>query len=355
MNKLQRVEWIDLIRVAAAFLVVTIHVSWKYWQKLPGEIPDSFWLFSNFVDTFASCAVPLFFMISGYLLLRKPDSLKHGFFKRLLKICIPLIAWSVIYLFARWWEYGTDLMGNSVNFYNGIRCILTGNASVHLWFLYEIFSLYLIAPILHSYLKSASRENKTFFLLLWGCVCFLWPILVDLLKKSFDIQEVNFSFYLIHGNIGYFVAGYFLGYWTINTKTFWLCLTSLIFLALAITWIGFEFSDSTNIRGYLTYRLRIPLVLSFFVVIKYWGSTTLYRQSVLTSGISRLANVTFGIYLIHILIMHIIGDGILGFSLNIYTFDPWFSIPLTVAVVFFLSALAVWLLKKIPLAHWILP
>jgi hypothetical protein len=54
--------------------------------------------------------------------------------------------------------------------------------------------------------------------------------------------------------------------------------------------------------------------------------------------------------------MHAIGDGVLfGFALNIYTFDPWFSIPLTVSAVFVLSALTVWLLKKLPLAHWILP
>jgi surface polysaccharide O-acyltransferase-like enzyme len=92
-----------------------------------------------------------------------------------------------------------------------------------------------------------------------------------------------------------------------------------------------------------------------FAVFKYLGDTTFYRQSKLSAGISRFAGLTFGIYLVHILIMHIVGDGHLGFSLNIDTFAPWFSVPLTATVVFLLSALAVWLLKKIPFAHWILP
>jgi len=351
-----RLAWIDLIRVASAFMVIFTHVCWRYAEAPPGSIPDSFWLFTKFFDTLFYCAVPMFFMISGYLLLRRQNSIQHGFFKRLLKIGVPLTVWSIIYLIVRGWTIGTDLMGNPINFYNGIRCILTGNVSAHLWFLYAIFSLYLVAPILRSYLKSATRENKIYFLLLWGCACFLCPILFGILKILFDIDKVNLDFYIVGGHVGYFVAGYFLGHRTISSKTCLLCFISLVSLALITTLAGFVLSDlEKNMWSFLVYRLQIPMALLFFVVLKYIGNTEFYRKSASSFVISRFAPLTFGIYIVHILIMHVVGDGILGFSLNICTFDPWFSIPLTVTTVFLLSALVVWSLKKIPHSHWILP
>ena len=213
-----RLVWIDLIRVMSACMVIGIHVSWCYTEAPSGTIPDSFWLFSNFIDVFFSCAVPSFFMISGYLILRKPNSLKHGFVKGLLKIIIPLIVWSIVYLVVRYWMYGVDLMGNPVNVYNGIRCILTGNVNIHLWFLCVILSLYIAAPILRSYLKSASRENKIYFLLLWGCACFLYPILNDVSKITFDVGKINFNFFIVGQNVGFFVAGYFLGHRKISAR-----------------------------------------------------------------------------------------------------------------------------------------
>ena len=362
-RKSERVVWIDLIRITAAFLVIVGHVgAGEYRTVHPGTIPDSFWLFSNFVDVFGRCAVPLFLMVSGYLLLRKPNSLKHGYFKRLLKIGIPLLAWSIIYLvLAR--ITGIDRTDEPVNLYNGIRRILTGEVVSHLWFLYAILSLYIAAPILHSYLKSASRESKIYFLLIWGCAWFVWPIVSDALATSFDIDEVNFNFYLINSSVGFFVAGYFFGHMTISSRICILCMVSFFILALAITWISFIFPTSMydadsmnfNLRCALTNYLLIPLALMFFIVLKYVGSTQFYRQSMWSTRVSHFAGLTFGIYLVHVLVLHALETGIGGFSLTLRTFDPWFSLPLTASAIFLLSASGVWLLKKIPLAHWILP
>jgi len=355
-RKAERLVWIDLIRVICVFVVVAAHIV-TYRNVPPGGIPDSFWWFTNFFDTFCYVAVPLFFMISGYLILGKPNSLKHGYVKRLLKIGIPLLAWSIIYLVcAR--ITGIDRVEEPVNLYNGIRRILTGQVVSHLWFLYAILSLYIAAPILHSYLKSASRENIIYFLLLWGCACFLYPILCDLLKISFDIDHVEFKFALVGMHVGYFVAGYFFGHQTINTRVCIMCLVSFLMIALTTTWIGFLIPSSMyegNFRPILTGYLTLPLALMAFIVLKYFGETQFYRQSPLSARVSRFASLSFGIYLVHVLVLHALKQGIGGFSLTIQTFDPWFSLPLTAGAAFLLSALIVWLLKKIPLVHWILP
>ena len=349
----KRVGWVDLIRVVSVFLVVVIHVTDGTRQLPPGRLPDSHWLFVNFFDTFFRCAVPLFFMISGYLILNKSNSLKHGFFKRLVKIGFPLLVWSIIYLFVRYWYHGVDLMGNTFSVYNCIRCILTDNSYLHLWFLYAILSLYIAAPILRSYLKSASQENQMYFLLLWGCACFLWPIISYILRFLFDIDNVRFDFYVVSLFVGYFVAGYYVGQRTISPKICFLCLISLVIIAVAFTWVGFHFSDERNFRWILAENyFRIPIVLMSFAILKYIGDTDLYQQSRLAVAMSHLAHLSFGIFLVHYLVM---GAASKVFSLNIHTFDPWFSIPLTAVIVFALSALMVWMLQKLPLARWILP
>jgi len=357
-----RLGWVDLIRVVSAFLVVVIHIGWQgdqtsstYYTLLRGALPDTHWLFANFVDTFMWCAIPLFFMVSGYLILNKPNSLKHGYFKRLLKIGIPLFAWSIIYLIIRYWLYGVDHMGNPPSIYNGIRCILTNNVAAHFWFLYVLLSLYIAAPILRSYLKSASRENKIYFILLLGCACFLWPIISDVLKMLFDINKVNFDFYIVSGFVGYFVAGYLLGQQAISPRICLLCLISFTLITIIITVVGLYFFESEIVRSELANYLRIPLVLMLFTVLKYVGDAEFYQRSRLSAGISYLAPLTFGIYLIHSLIVHAFVGGLFGFSLSINTFAPWYSIPLMATLVYALSALIVWLLKKIPLMHWILP
>jgi surface polysaccharide O-acyltransferase-like enzyme len=356
-----RVAWIDLIRITAAFMICAGHVNWRYSGALPGTIPDSFWFFSNFVDMFVRCAVPLFLMVSGYLILRKQNSLRHGYFKRILKIAIPLFAWSVIYLFVTLWAYNVYNIGKPIDIYRGIGGILAGQS--HLWFLSAILSLYIAAPILHSYLKSASRDNKIYFLLLWGCACFLYPIIADILKVLFDIEKVGFQFYIVGDSLGFFVAGYFLGHRTIRLRTCTLCIISLVFLTLAITWIGFvsqdtwlgfmsPFSENYTARMALANYMRIPLALLFFVILKYFGGILLYQKSILSVIVTFLAKLTFGIFIIHILVMYALQFGL---SLDLRTFEPWFSLPLTASAVFALSALSVWLLKMIPLSHWILP
>jgi len=359
-----RFIWVDLVRVTSAFLIVVAHSGGPYSAALPGTIPDSYWWFSGIVNTLTRCAVPMFLMVSGYLLLNKKKSLKHGYVNRFLKIGIPLFVWSLIYFYVRWWTPPGQIVDNKYQggFYDAIRNILLGNEE-HLWFLYAILSLYLVAPIFHSYLKAASRESKTYFLLLCGFACFVWPIIVIFLRKLFDVEDVKFDFYIMNSTIGYFVVGYFLGNLKITTRICLLCLASFLIIVLTITWVGFMFSyldilsKPQNIRLTLIHycNLRIPLSLLCFVVIKYIGETQLYRQSKLSTVISRFAGFTFGIYIVHILVKHAIGDGVLGFSLNIHIFAPWFSLPLVSIVIFFLSALIVWILRKIPLVRWILP
>src|SRR5512142_395126 len=91
------VYWADLMRVLAIYLVVVIHTSGQLTGAW-GKISLAQWLMADIYGGIARVGVPLFFMLSGFLLLPRTESLRDFYRKRVLKIVIPFVVWSVIYI-----------------------------------------------------------------------------------------------------------------------------------------------------------------------------------------------------------------------------------------------------------------
>lgn len=91
-------RWVDLIRVIGAFLVVMAHISYQGGGSA---------FIASYYFVVSRIAVPLFFMVSGFLLLQKMEPYGDFFKKRALKVFVPFIAWSVIYML--WKKESFDL------------------------------------------------------------------------------------------------------------------------------------------------------------------------------------------------------------------------------------------------------
>ena len=90
----KRTYFLDLLRIIACFLVIVNHTNSTIFRE---STPDSRRWFLSLAYFFVSkIAVPLFFMISGYLLLNKTDSWKKAL-GRVLRIGVVLIGCAVIY------------------------------------------------------------------------------------------------------------------------------------------------------------------------------------------------------------------------------------------------------------------
>ena len=115
-------------------------------------------------------SVPLFFMISGWLLLPRSESLRVFFTKRMTKVLIPFVAWSFIYLF---WFCGNHANQCSTNFV--AQLLLVKGTYYHLWFLYSLISIYLIVPVLR--LMFRPETGKKIFWYLIGLWLVFQPVL----------------------------------------------------------------------------------------------------------------------------------------------------------------------------------
>ncbi len=154
--------WADLIRVVATILVVTVHVSGQI-TNIWGEIPESEWFIANIYGGMARICVPLFFMISGYLLLPRSESLGTFYRKRMPKVVIPFLVWSLVYL---GWYCGnhpgtcTPPLIQKLLFIQGTY--------YHLWFMYSLIGIYLILPVLRLLVRPEVDRKILWYLIgLW--------------------------------------------------------------------------------------------------------------------------------------------------------------------------------------------
>ena len=90
----------DLLRVISMLMVVVIHVSNVYSRSF-GSISNTSFLISLIFNTVSRISVPVFFMISGALLVDREYD-KKKYMKRLKKYIILIFVWDVFYLI---WEY----------------------------------------------------------------------------------------------------------------------------------------------------------------------------------------------------------------------------------------------------------
>ncbi len=215
--------WADLIRVVATFLVITVHVSGQI-TNVWGKVPEVDWFIANIYGGIARICVPLFFMISGYLLLPRSESLGTFYRKRIPKILIPLIAWSLIYL---GWYCGnhpgtcTPPLIQNLLFVQG--------AYYHLWFLYSLLGIYLILPVLRLMFRPEADRK-----ILWYLIG-LWLVFQSFLTfvNHFWGLRVGISAPLATGFVGFFILGYLLGSWKLSRLMVYLAAAAWVLATLA--------------------------------------------------------------------------------------------------------------------------
>ena len=275
---------LDIIRILACLMVVTMH------SPLPGDESDG--LFLSALSYLTAPGIGLFFMISGALLLPVKTDTQSFLQKRFVKIIIPTLIWSMIYLGV---ALGTKKEPFSWDALFSIPFSAQGNPTF--WFLYTLMGLYLLAPILSHWLKVASRREIEFYLLLWG-VSLCYPLLRLILDTNTSTTGILYYF---TGYVGYFVLGHYLEKYPDQIKYNWLIPAVIIAYAAPVF---------CKVKGLTVDFYSLFWYLSIFVVIQcifIWrvicslvpgkGWPTINRS------ISKISISTFGIYLVHYFII----------------------------------------------------
>ena len=152
------------MRVFAAFLVVFLHASSDVFYSF-----EQGWYIAAFYIALAKPCVPLFLMITGYLLLAKDGKPGEFYKKRFLKILPPFIAYSVFY------DILNVLVGKKESLVSTLYAFLSDPTKYNLWYLYVLIPIYLIMPFLRKIFLNSTESEIRWLCIVWAFFAVLLP------------------------------------------------------------------------------------------------------------------------------------------------------------------------------------
>ncbi len=349
-NLLNRNIKLDVLRITACFLIIMSHVSSGV-ADMTNVTAD--WYISHIYNTLGHTGTILFLFISGTLLLNKDYDFKAKKFysKNFLRLLVAYILWIIIYHIIGFIQRGN---WGYVYVKDVIINVIKGEAGYHFWYVPMLLGLYLILPMLRAITGAGQKLVKYFVLLfvvtelIFGTVkMFDFPYKY-LLISLFDRIPLT----LVETYAGYFVMGYFLSLLLQQKEithpriTGGICLVTGVLLGVA----GDRFITHQQQSSSIAMNSLFSLTLCLAAVGIYILNSAFTYSGVAAEGVVRISRITFGVYMIHPLII----SGINVFEL-LQHIPSIAGIPLLSLVVFIVSYICIRILALIPfIRKWFL-
>ncbi len=343
---------IDAIRTVSALAVVLLHVSAGF---VVTEITNPLsinWIAANFYDSLTRFCVPFFIMISGFFLLdpAKDIDIKSFYRKRFMKVIIPLLVWSVIYI-------GFEVFLNNVlkhrsftlpGFLKGtLDKFIYGKTYYHLWYMYMLAGLYLFTPFLRMIIKQSTAKELIVFTVLTLSIAAIhstWNFIHSLNINPGPSKSL-FLYWFID-NIGYFFFGYLIKEVKVNKK---LLLISAIGSLLLINILTLVLSFYYGKKGLWVYSFTSPFVMLYSISL-FPILLNLFKSKHF-NFLSIISPLSFGIYLIHPIAL----DFVVLFQRKLFiTKYPLIFIPIATGIIFCVSGVIIYLMRKIKILKQII-
>lgn len=295
-NQTKMFLYIEQLRICAIFSVILLHC------YIPFLVDSSnygtrTWHGVNIINAYSRWGVPVFFMISGKLLLNsKKQVVLIDFLKnKLIRILLPFVFYSIIYYI--YYLKSNQTNGSILQF---ITRFANGSLAPHLWFVFTLFSIYLYVPI---FKKIVISVNDSILWYLVGLIFFSNII-------NYSAQSLNFNIQIIVSLVNIYLAYFLYGY-LIDKIDFSRNQRYLIYLIGFLggvyfsvgTYIVCDFLKFKFITGYeiCIYLLSTAIFVFFKYDFNVFNNLKIVQHIILIMG-----KLTYGVYLAHIIIMKIL-------------------------------------------------
>lgn len=299
-TSIQRQPGLDLIRVSACFLVMLIHVSCQLFYDFSPS-----WSIAVAYDSISRMCVPLFLLLSGYLLLDgKNIALKKFYSTRLLKVIVPFIIFLQFYNF---------FIPNTGNF--------------HLWYVHIIIGIYIIIPAINKIIN-------TNFIYKYTIIWFLYFSIIDTLYcyayNRWPSMSFELNIFSVLKYSGYCIIGGLLRNIVIKNNFIKLLLCvgfifSCIIIYFSTTFYSTELGKPQILFAVYTCPYVFFQSIFFFLTVK----DLTFKNSI----IQKISIHTYWMYLLH---LAIIEKTISILNINLHN-NALITIPAVTVSVFFIS------------------
>lgn len=311
-----------------------------------GKVSMSDWMVADFFNAIVRFAVPAFVMVTGALLLHREYEIGHFLRKRLVRVVIPFIFWSLVYVGYSWYNEDVTFTEDVWRNIAMVLHLLKTGSAYHLWYVYMLIGLYFFIPIIGKFVRNASEKEILYFLVVWFAVMLISQPYLSRYNPSVDMHYFA-------GFAGYLVLGHYLAFKEFNIRHLQLWMILLFVASVLLIALGSRMlAGGSPWPGTMFYEPVSPFVVllsgSAFMVFKL-SKTNLSPVMIRIRDFA--GNFNYGIYLAHALILFLLDD-LLGISYKLCT--PIVSIPLTALICLVITLALVWLVNKIPVVgKWI--
>lgn len=283
----ERIAYIDWLKIIAALMVVMIHTSGMLYMNNPeGSLS---YLLGYWNQELVRPAVPLFFMISGALLLRPGyDANPRKMVRKALKLLALMLIWSFAYALVN--EHPMTLKG---------LVFATIKGHFHFWFFEYLIGLYLLTPLFKAiadYKEGVLARYYIALFIFFGIVIASLQALPYCHKWIMDVTtKVRFEWL---GFAGYFFLGHYLNQKQLKIST-WLLIS--IFSA-AVLLQGFVFTNMGLLYSSDKFWwLTIIETAAFYILFK-----NIDWQRIAWGGAKLLSSLAMCVYILHPFILEAI-------------------------------------------------
>lgn len=298
MDKQRRREiYLDYLRIISTAFVILLHCMGPYieQEKLYG---NNIWYFCIILNPIVRTAVPIFFMMSGYLSLsdKRTLDIKSFYLSRAKRVLLPFIVWDVVY-----YLYSNLSVGQTISFARFFKELFYQGSSYHFWYVYTLSAVLLITPFLKIIVDRCSKQQLVWLFFIVIFCGTIRPFLNTTFSLSIYLSEPLFE-----GYIGFFLLGYILGHYDISV------ISRIIIYISGI--LGFAYGIYMN--TYLSSAAGIHLKANGgYAINQYMCAAALFclfkrikfsSHTKFSKFIISFSAVTYGIYLSHPLILDLV-------------------------------------------------
>lgn len=343
-NISKRIEWLDFARMIAIIAVVLCHATEGVYSlslDYISSISVRSKIFAFTVFTFGRIGVPLFLIISGYLLLdRTYDSQKIiKFWKNnWLHLLICTWIWFAIYdLFIILFNKNTLNVWTIIEDMFFFHEVNMG----HVWYMPMILGMYILLPFVSIALKHIDNKLLLFPVLVFSIFSFVFPLvnIINNVVRS-DVPLSNqFSLGYSGGAYGlYFIFGYM-----VKKETFKRIKTPIFLL---ITLLNFVLGVWLQIWSYangVVYNMWYDCFLIMIVSVSLFEILSRLKNVYFYSTVKAISYYSFPIYLIHNIIRQVIKT-----KINSIIIIPPLKVFLMWLITFVSALVIAYLINRIP-------
>ncbi|WP_254446306.1 acyltransferase family protein [Pantoea sp. MBD-2R] len=333
---------IKLLTLLATFLVILLHTA-----AIPFSYFHAAWSVSVMYEALGRIAFPLFLLIAGFVSLNKNESLLSTLKTRVLDLVIPLVVWSAIYL-----VYNQQINGSSAPV--SLLELLSTPAYPHLWFVYTMILLYLVTPLLNTFIQNGSQQRVNYTLTVWFVLASVYMLFDNVKANLLEGQalpvpsNIDMVVYLS----GFYIIGGVVRRFDINPKVI---ISAIIFILSAVLTAVMTYSLSISTfapnQVFLFYSAPTIVVVSLACFFMLLNAPFAWREHT-NNAIHSLSRLSIGIFFVHPIVLETLLK-----TLHI-EFEGYYSaltIPLVALVCFAISAVIVWLLRQVRWVRRIAP